>query len=94
MRLAKLVLTNVEVANIDAPPANASVATYLDSYRDFPQTDCRDLSVTFGAGRNVDEILKSLKRSTSRKSRSASRNGVIVLTPKVPGKDFVAKSER
>jgi hypothetical protein len=75
-----LVLTNVEVANIDAPPANASVATYLDSYRDFPQTDCRDL--------------KSLKRSTSRKSRSASRNGVIVLTPKVPGKDFVAKSER
>jgi hypothetical protein len=59
MRLAKLVLTNVEVANIDAPPANASVATYLDSYRDFPQTDCRDLSVTFGAGRNVDEILKS-----------------------------------
>jgi len=46
-RIAKLVLTNVDVANIDAPPANASPAAYLDPYRDYPHTKCRDLSITF-----------------------------------------------
>jgi hypothetical protein len=46
-RIAKLVLTNVDVANIDAPPANASPAVYLDPYRDYPHTKCRDLSITF-----------------------------------------------
>jgi len=46
-RIAKLVLTKIDVANIDAPPANASTAAYLDPYRDYPHTTCRDLSVAF-----------------------------------------------
>jgi hypothetical protein len=46
-RIAKLILTNIDVANIDAPPANASPAVYLDPYRDYPHTKCRDLSITF-----------------------------------------------
>lgn len=48
-QIAKLVLTKVEVANIDAPPANASPAAYLDPYRDYPHTNCRDLSITFSS---------------------------------------------
>src|SRR5687768_1228152 len=47
-RIAKLTLTNVDVANIDAPPANASSAAYLDPYRDYPNTKCRNLAVSFG----------------------------------------------
>lgn len=46
-QIAKLILTNVDVANIDARPANASPAAYLDPYRDYPHTTCRDLSITF-----------------------------------------------
>lgn len=49
-RIAKLTLTKVEVANIDAPPAHASPAKYLEPFRDFPTTRCRDLSITFASG--------------------------------------------
>jgi len=68
--VAKLVLTNIEVTNIDAPPANASPAAYLDPYFDFPHINCRDLSVTFGAARNpnfinlTDRCVKGLPRWT------------------------------
>jgi hypothetical protein len=69
-RIAKVTLTNVDVANIDAPPANASPAAYLDPYRDYPNTKCKDLSVTFG-GSSVpkfisltDSCVKGLPRWT------------------------------
>jgi hypothetical protein len=69
-RIAKLTLTNVDVANIDAPPANASPAAYLDPYRDYPNTKCRDLTISFGGG-NVprfisltDSCVKGLPRWT------------------------------
>jgi hypothetical protein len=48
--IAKITLTKVEVANIDAPPAHASPEKYLDPFRDFPTTRCRDLSITFEGG--------------------------------------------
>lgn len=48
--VAKIILTKVEVANIDAPPAHASPAKYLEPFRDFPTTRRRDLSITFAGG--------------------------------------------
>jgi len=69
-RIAKLVLTNVEVANIDAPPANASPAVYLDPYRDYPHTTCRGLSITFPGGTSprfinlTDKCVKGLPQWT------------------------------
>jgi hypothetical protein len=69
-RIAKLVLTNVDVANIDAPPANASPAAYLDPYRDYPHTNCRDLSITFPSDTNArfvtltDSCVKGLPKWT------------------------------
>jgi len=42
---AKITLTKIEVANIDAPPAHTSPAKYLEPFRDFPTTRCRDFSV-------------------------------------------------
>ena len=52
-RITRLVLTNVDVANIDALPANASPTVYLDPYRDYPHTNCRDLSITFAGVDNA-----------------------------------------
>lgn len=69
-RIAKMVLTNVEVANIDAPPATASSAVYLDPYRDYPHTTCRDLSITFSSDNNprfislTDKCVKGLPKWT------------------------------
>lgn len=69
-RIAKLVLTNVDVANIDAPPANASPAGYLDPYHDYPHTNCRDLSITFPSDRSprfvslTDRCVKGLPKWT------------------------------
>ena len=69
-RIAKLVLTNVDVANIDAPPANASPAGYLDPYHDYPHTTCRDLSITFPSDTNprfvslTDRCVKGLPKWT------------------------------
>ncbi len=68
-RIAKLTLTNVDVANIDAPPANASSAAYLDPYRDYPNTKCRNLSVSFGSAgatfiKLTDSCVKGLPRWT------------------------------
>jgi hypothetical protein len=69
-RIAKLTLTNIEVANIDAPPANASPAAYLDPYRDYPNTKCRNLSVSFRGGdvpgfvSLTDSCVKGLPRWT------------------------------
>lgn len=68
--IRKMILTKVEVANIDAPPANASPGTYLDPFRDFPTTSCRDLSVTFPSGSSpafvklTDSCVKALPRWT------------------------------
>lgn len=65
-RIAKLSLTKVEIANIDAPPANASPGAYLDPYRDFPTTTCRDLTIKFDSGSNpalvelTDKCVKAL----------------------------------
>ena len=69
-RIAKLVLTKIDVANIDAPPGNASPAIYLDPYRDYPHTTCRDLSTTFASGNNprfislTDTCVKGLPKWT------------------------------
>lgn len=69
-RIAKLTLTNIDVANIDALPANASPAAYLDPYRDYPNTKCRNLSITFGSGSVqkfislTDSCVKGLPRWT------------------------------
>ena len=68
-RIAKLTLTNVDVANIDAPPANASPAAYLDPYRDYPNTKCRNLAVSFGGSsanfiKLTDRCVKGLPRWT------------------------------
>jgi hypothetical protein len=49
-RVVKLTLTNVDVANIDAPPANASPSAYLDPYRDYPTTNCKNLAISFAGG--------------------------------------------
>ena len=68
--IAKLVLTKIDVANIDAPPGNASPAIYLDPYRDYPHTTCRDLSTTFARGSNprfislTDTCVKGLPKWT------------------------------
>jgi len=48
-QIRKLILTKVEIANIDAPPANASPGAYLEPFRDFPTTTCRNLSITFAS---------------------------------------------
>jgi len=68
-RIAKLILTNVEVANIDAPPANASPAAYLDPYRDYPNTKCRNLAASFDSTsanfiKLTDSCVKGLPRWT------------------------------
>jgi hypothetical protein len=69
-RIAKLVLTKIDVANIDAPLGNASPAIYLDPYRDYPHTTCRDLSTTFASGSNprfislTDTCVKGLPKWT------------------------------
>jgi hypothetical protein len=69
-RIAKLILTNIDVANIDAPPANASPTAYLDPYRDYPNTKCRNLSITFASGSNpkfislTDRCVKGLPKWT------------------------------
>jgi hypothetical protein len=68
-RIAKLTLTNVEVANIDAPPANASPAAYLDPYRDYPNTKCRNLAASFDSTsanfiKLTDSCVKGLPRWT------------------------------
>jgi len=69
-RIAKLTLTNIDVANIDAPPANASPAAYLDPYRDYPNTKCRNLTISFGGGdvpkfiALTDSCVKGLPRWT------------------------------
>ena len=69
-RIAELSLTKVEVANIDAPPANASPAVHLDPYRDYPHTTCRDLSITFSSDTNsrfislTDKCVKGLPKWT------------------------------
>jgi len=49
-RVIRLKLTNVDVANIDAPPPNASPSAYLDPYRDYPNSNCKDLTIGFGGG--------------------------------------------
>lgn len=51
-RISRLTLSSVDVANIDAPPPNASPSAYLDPYRDYPNSNCKNLSVSF-AGSNV-----------------------------------------
>jgi hypothetical protein len=69
-QIAKLSLTKVKVANIDAPPANASPSVYLDPFHDFPTTKCRDLSITFESGGShafiklTDKCVKALPRWT------------------------------
>jgi hypothetical protein len=69
-RIAKLSLTKVEIANIDAPPANAPPGAYLDPFRDFPTKTCRNLSITFDSGgtpafiKLTDECVKALPRWT------------------------------
>lgn len=69
-RIAKLSLTKIEIANIDAPPANASPEAYLDPFRDFPTTTCRDLTITFESGSNpafiklTDKCVAALPRWT------------------------------
>jgi hypothetical protein len=68
-RIAKLSLTKVEIANIDAPPAIASPGAYLDPFRDFPSTTCRNLSITFDSGtpafiKLTDKCVKALPRWT------------------------------
>jgi hypothetical protein len=69
-RIAKLTLTNVDVANIDAPPAYASPSAYLDPYRDYPNTKCRNLTVSFAGGKVpnfislTDTCVKGLPRWT------------------------------
>lgn len=49
-RIKRLILTNIDVANIDAPPANAPSSAYLDPYRDYPNVNCKNLSIPFGGG--------------------------------------------
>jgi hypothetical protein len=67
--ISKLTLNGIYVANIDAPPPNASPSAYLDPYRDYPNTHCEKLTVNFG-GSNVrfikltDNCVKSLPRWT------------------------------
>jgi len=69
-RIAKMILTKVEVANIEAPPATASPGAFLEPFRDFPTTSCRDLSITFESGRGpafiklTDRCVKALPRWT------------------------------
>jgi hypothetical protein len=69
-QIVKLSLTKVEIANIDAPPAKASPGAYLDPFRDFPTTTCRDLTVKFDSGSNpafvklTDKCFKGLPRWT------------------------------
>ena len=69
-RVAKLSLTKVEIANIDSPPAKASPGAYLDPFRDFPTTTCRNLSITFDSGvapafiKLTDKCVKALPRWT------------------------------
>jgi hypothetical protein len=69
-RITKFALTNVEVANIDAPPANASPSAYLDPFRDYPTAKCRDLAITFDSGSSpefiklTDSCVKGLPRWT------------------------------
>lgn len=46
----KMTLTNVDVANIDAPLANSSPAAYLDPYRDYANTKCQNLTISIGSG--------------------------------------------
>ncbi|HXQ73151.1 MAG TPA: hypothetical protein VN844_21810 [Pyrinomonadaceae bacterium] len=68
--VAKITLTKVEVANIDAPPAHASPAKYLEPFRDFPTTRCRDLSISFVGGgtpafvKLTDRCVKALPKWT------------------------------
>jgi hypothetical protein len=68
-RISRLTLSRVDVANIDAPPPNASPSAYLDPYRDYPNSHCENLSVSF-AGSNVkfirltDNCVKGLPRWT------------------------------
>lgn len=68
-RISRLTLRSVDVANIDAPPPNASPSAYLDPYRDYPHVRCENLSISFG-GSNVkfikltDSCVKGLPRWT------------------------------
>jgi hypothetical protein len=68
-RIARLVLTSVDVANIDAPPPNAAPSAYLDPYRDYPHTRCENLSIAFGGSgvrfvRLTDTCVKGLPHWT------------------------------
>lgn len=68
-RISRLTLTRVDVANIDAPPPDASPAAYLDPYRDYPNTRCENLSIDFGASKVrfqslTDSCVKGLPRWT------------------------------
>lgn len=46
VNVSKLFLTNIDVTHIDAPSTQASLATYLDQFRDSTKS-CRDLAFTF-----------------------------------------------
>ena len=70
-RIVRLTLTSVDVANIDAPPPDAQPSAYLDPYRDYPNTNCKSLSVNFGGGGGdvrfiqlTDACVKGLPRWT------------------------------
>ena len=69
-KIAKITLTKVEVANIDAPPAQASPQAYLEPFRNFPTKRCRDLSATFSGDsapafvRLTDRCVKGLPKWT------------------------------
>jgi hypothetical protein len=51
MGIRGVTITKIDVANIDAPPPNASPSAYLDAFRDYPLSTCKDLKVGFGAGK-------------------------------------------
>lgn len=44
-------ITKIDVANIDAPPPNAPPSAYLDAFRDFPLSTCKDLKVGFAGSK-------------------------------------------
>lgn len=67
--ISRLTLTSIDIANIDAPPPNASPSAYLDPYRDYPHTRCENLSVGFSRNsvrfiRLTDSCVKGLPRWT------------------------------
>jgi hypothetical protein len=68
-RISRLTLSSVDVANIDAAAPDASPSAYLDPYRDYPNSNCKNSSVNFGGGnvkfvRLTDDCVKNLPRWT------------------------------